>query len=1432
MAPTTMLPKLSDATQTISFSDGDGVCSAEVYSTNVMVNTNAGNHDHGSSKVKLKNLVDYNWEPKFYAGQLLAIHTNGKYLAYSIKAPNAVNPGTWSGMVRVVYNPEPGTDRRALIKGMKGEVQDLAFAHIQSQVVLACIDEQGNFYVHEIEVTDSGLRCTLLAEVREDTGAVGSSHRVVWCPYIPDDEDEAADDDVARLLLTTHDNIARMWNTRALQSAGVGTGGAVGAAGGGALCAAEHVAAILDAAFSPDGSALATASADGYVMFFQVYMHADSSPRCLHKWQPHGGKPLSCLFFLDNHKNYNTDVQFWKFAVTGAENNTTIKIWSCKSWTCLQTITFTPGVGTDMTLGLKAMLDTSASYLLLSDFKSRSLYVLNMARDPEDSMAYCKSISEFLLPYPVLSFCIVDAEEQQTKCEPSCDEPLYRNGSGGDADSPIHYELHHDDSGSGGSGGEEWRRVVVRLYIVQPKGLQEGRLVYEPPRPPLHAELLHGLSDLVLEDSSVESAPATIASSILQQQSQQLKNLLMRTQVPEATQPGSLIGTRPESPSIAPQLNLMTPDAFSSPGKREEDDPPLSATPDVSSKPRNSTGGPCVEETLGETASKLASAGSSPSREVQQIMSHSDHAFFKEEPEEVTVATETLSTTETLFEADVFAAAEPAPLPPPPPHPPHPHKLASTNSDTWPSISVPQVSEAVPAQQLSQSLGALAGDDSRAGLSAADRTRLDALEHKLDKLTEMLSAQTRELRSLRGAVVSPRDHELASKMAATDQLLRENIDKLATSKTVMERLSTSIAKSLSDMVRESFREALFDSVVPVMEKTHAQIFKQINQAFQNGTKEFAANTEAAARAAAERGGAAATASLRAALERHAEALASAHSAAHHHHLADVIRETTHSSPGKREEDDPPLSATPDVSSKPRNSTGGPCVEETLGETASKLASAGSSPSREVQQIMSHSDHAFFKEEPEEVTVATETLSTTETLFEADVFAAAEPAPLPPPPPHPPHPHKLASTNSDTWPSISVPQVSEAVPAQQLSQSLGALAGDDSRAGLSAADRTRLDALEHKLDKLTEMLSAQTRELRSLRGAVVSPRDHELASKMAATDQLLRENIDKLATSKTVMERLSTSIAKSLSDMVRESFREALFDSVVPVMEKTHAQIFKQINQAFQNGTKEFAANTEAAARAAAERGGAAATASLRAALERHAEALASAHSAAHHHHLADVIRETTHSVLEKELGWWREQARSVALASRAHSPSTPHSHHAADRQMQVAQIQSLIASGDVNGAFQQALSASDLALVMCACRAAEPAHVFGPPCKLKQHVLLSLVQQLAADMARDTPLKHRYLEEAVMNLDTSNPVTTGAPSRSGARAPEAADGVPVGDAQPRAGAAAAHAASWPPRRWSRRPPDPAAPAPGACHTSQTTGQDCVNKWTVSVEVIV
>lgn len=58
--------------------------------------------------------------------------------------------GKTNGVVRVV-NRE--SSERSLIKGIEGMVQDIAFAHIPTEVVLACVDEYGNLLVHQIEET-------------------------------------------------------------------------------------------------------------------------------------------------------------------------------------------------------------------------------------------------------------------------------------------------------------------------------------------------------------------------------------------------------------------------------------------------------------------------------------------------------------------------------------------------------------------------------------------------------------------------------------------------------------------------------------------------------------------------------------------------------------------------------------------------------------------------------------------------------------------------------------------------------------------------------------------------------------------------------------------------------------------------------------------------------------------------------------------------------------------------------------------------------------------------------------------------------------------------------------------------------------------------------------------------------------------------------
>lgn len=67
-----------------SFKTGDKHSCHDISNRNVKIIANPGIHDHGSSKVKLKNIVDYKWEVKNYPGHLIAVHIDEKYIAYVI----------------------------------------------------------------------------------------------------------------------------------------------------------------------------------------------------------------------------------------------------------------------------------------------------------------------------------------------------------------------------------------------------------------------------------------------------------------------------------------------------------------------------------------------------------------------------------------------------------------------------------------------------------------------------------------------------------------------------------------------------------------------------------------------------------------------------------------------------------------------------------------------------------------------------------------------------------------------------------------------------------------------------------------------------------------------------------------------------------------------------------------------------------------------------------------------------------------------------------------------------------------------------------------------------------------------------------------------------------------------------------------------------
>ena len=99
----------------------------------------------------------------------------------------------------------------------------------------------------------------------------GDKRRLIWCPYLPEpviEEEEEPDNGTAKLLLLTHGSQAEVWSMDlVVEEYGPGPL-APGDVEHGLLKIQDIGGDVVDAAFSPDRSALATASGDGQVKFF------------------------------------------------------------------------------------------------------------------------------------------------------------------------------------------------------------------------------------------------------------------------------------------------------------------------------------------------------------------------------------------------------------------------------------------------------------------------------------------------------------------------------------------------------------------------------------------------------------------------------------------------------------------------------------------------------------------------------------------------------------------------------------------------------------------------------------------------------------------------------------------------------------------------------------------------------------------------------------------------------------------------------------------------------------------------------------------------------------------------------------------------------------------------------------------------------------
>ncbi|KAL0109971.1 hypothetical protein PUN28_013544 [Cardiocondyla obscurior] len=840
--------------QTVEFSGREDQHSVELCSTNVTIISSPGDHDHGSSKVKLKNIVDFTWDHHLYTGQLLAVHVSGKYLAYGLKV------GSGGGVVRVVYKE---LEHRALLRGMRGAIQDLAFAHV-SNAILACIDYTGTLFIHTCEPTPSELKCTLVLQVdAEDVSP--TSHRVIWCPYIPED-DTSDGDEVSKLLVVTRGSKVELWSVATIaarfSSIVEATDPSIKESGS-MMEISQHSGTIVEATLSPDGTALATASTDGEVKFFQVFLHNNShnnqpQPRCLHQWMPHGGRPISCLFFLDDHKNYQPDVQFWRFAVTGCDNNSELKVWSCELWTCLQTIKFAPNPSTGKVPVLKAGLDLSAGYLFLSDIHNKILYILSLSKDKGEALACISTVSEFLLPYPILSFGIVDADQRKIRPISESLEDLCE-------------EIEENDE-----------ELVIYMYLVQPKSLQECHIAFKPAsqaRGNYQGTLTHDSLDYTEDMPDME----TVTHNGMSEENCDRERSLSTTIETTINHSGG-------------GLNLMTPDAFSSPAKKENNE--LESNPDspdlrkvLSSSPiaqavqaLNASDPPLVKNEIEEQTP--ASCGSSPSREVREIMSLT-------KPDE---------------EIDIDVKTEP-----------------KTNADEdWSNIpmvllkdvSVHAMQESeefleddetnVQRQKIKDESKTLALPNDDPGISGSWRTANDSIElmnSKLISVIDSIQTQCEEIKKLRTEInilrqespvstqvesaltrmsqqqnanleqtlynqmgrqreflntfettmkdkiestlprtiedtIKPLKHQIRLDTNKMDELFQRNIIELINSSQVKDTLSLTASNAAKPALDVAFKEAFTTVLLPNMEKICQIMFKQIQDTFVKGTHEY------------------------------------------------------------------------------------------------------------------------------------------------------------------------------------------------------------------------------------------------------------------------------------------------------------------------------------------------------------------------------------------------------------------------------------------------------------------------------------------------------------------------------------------------------------------------------------------------------------------
>ncbi|GJJ71103.1 enhancer of mRNA-decapping protein 4 [Entomortierella parvispora] len=322
----------------------------------------------------------------------------------------------------------------------------------------------------------------------------------------------------------------------------------------------------------------------------------------------------------------------------------------------------------------------------------------------------------------------------------------------------------------------------------------------------------------------------------------------------------------------------------------------------------------------------------------------------------------------------------------------------------------------------------------------------------------------------------------------------------------------------------------------------------------------------------------------------------------------------------------------------------------------------------------------------------------------------------------------------------------------------------------------LKMVSQTLTKSTEQLLVQTVN-KEIQGSVVpalnkvvgAAVERQMARTMSdvtaktlpsAVDTALGENMSRIMSDSEFMSKLTEKVSSAIRPSIEESFKDSFTKVLIPSYQKATQVMFQQIHATFQSGMEDLAASNqkdhETIERLSSQvQKVSTGMESLQALLTQTAQnamatPMAPESSYANQPHM-DQQRRSVTSGLQRALQG--EDTSSAYGGSRRPSQQT-----SPVENRQSAALNQLLAHGNFETAFTQALSTNDPAVVYYICGKVSPRAVFQPSSAnpsgtLSQPVLLALTHHLANDqLSQNLGMKLTWLQEVLLRLEPKDPL--------------------------------------------------------------------------------